>query len=180
MSNKASTARRFDSREFRAVLSAFVTGVTVVTTTDNAGNAYGLTVNSFSSASLDPPLVLWSQSLTAPSFPVFREAERFAVSILAEGQSDISQRFARGDVNKFTGVAIERGRSGLPLIRGAAAHLECRRIMNYPAGDHSVFVGEVEHVAQCDLRPLAFGRGRYLSTKPVDCSDPQGPTAAKS
>lgn len=170
----AQQASRFDAREFRNVLGAFVTGVTVVTTLDEHGNPFGLTANSFSSVSLDPPLVLWSQSLNAPSYPVFRDAERFAISILAEHQSHISQHFARGGVDKFAGVATEPGRSGLPLIRGAAAHLECRRVTSYPGGDHAVFLGEVEHIAQTPHRPLAFGRGRYLITSPHDLGDVSG------
>lgn len=167
----APTASRFDAREFRNVLGAFVTGVTVVTTRDAQGTPFGLTANSFSSVSLDPPLILWSQSLAAPSYPVFRDAERFAISILAEHQSDVSQHFARGGADKFSGVETESGHSGLPLISGAAAYLECRRVTSYPGGDHAVFLGEVEHIAQAPLRPLAFGRGRYLITSPHDLGD---------
>ena len=158
----------FDGRALRDVLGAFVTGVTVVTTVDGEGRPFGLTANSFSSVSLDPPLVLWSQSLKAPSYPVFRDAERFAISILAEHQSGVSQHFARGGPDKFAGVETERGRSGLPLIRDAAAYLECRRVTSYPGGDHAVFLGQVEHIAQGPHRPLAFGHGRYLITSPHD------------
>ena len=86
----------FDARELRNVLSVFVTGVTVITTVDASGKAYGLTANSFSSVSLDPPLILWSQSLNAASFPVFRDAAHFAVSILADDQVEISNGFAKG------------------------------------------------------------------------------------
>jgi flavin reductase (DIM6/NTAB) family NADH-FMN oxidoreductase RutF/DNA-binding IclR family transcriptional regulator len=162
---------RFDARELRNVLGAFVTGVTVITTLDRDGRPHGLTANSFSSVSLDPPLVLWSQSLEAPSYPVFRDAERFAISILAEHQSHIAQHFARGGDKKFAGVEIEPGLSGLPLISGAAAYLECRRVANYPGGDHAVFMGEVDHIAHAPHRLLAFGRGRYLVTSAHDLGD---------
>src|SRR3954469_18364116 len=91
----------FDSLELRRVLGAFVTGVTVITTLDRDGKPHGLTANSFTSVSLDPPLILWSQSLTAPSHPVFRESERFVVNILADDQVEISNRFARGGADKF-------------------------------------------------------------------------------
>jgi flavin reductase (DIM6/NTAB) family NADH-FMN oxidoreductase RutF len=161
----------FDTRELRQVLGAFVTGVTVITTVDKAGRPYGLTANSFSSVSLNPPLILWSQSLTAPSYPVFRDAERFAISILAEHQADISQKFSRAGADKFEGVAIEKGIGGIPLIRGAAAHLECRCVTSYPGGDHAVFLGEVERIAQSSAKPLAFGRGRYLVTNPRDLGE---------
>src|ERR1700709_2614727 len=93
----------FDSRELRQVLGAFVTGVTVITPLDKDGKPTALTANSFTSVSLAPPLILWSQSLTAPSHPVFREAERFVVNILADDQVAISNQFARGRDDKFAG-----------------------------------------------------------------------------
>jgi flavin reductase (DIM6/NTAB) family NADH-FMN oxidoreductase RutF/DNA-binding IclR family transcriptional regulator len=158
----------FDSRELRQVLGSFVTGVTVMTTVDEAGKYYGLTANSFSSVSLDPPLILWSQSLTAPSHPVFRDAERFAVNILAEDQVEISNRFARGGEDKFSGIAIRRGLGGVPLIEGCSAYLECRRVTNYAGGDHAVFLGQVERIDRTERRPLAFGGGRYMVTHPHD------------
>ena len=85
-----------DVKEFRRVLGSFVTGVTVITTIDEQGKPHGLTANSFSSVSLDPPLVLWSQSITAPSHAVFRDAQRFVVNILADDQLEISNQFSRG------------------------------------------------------------------------------------
>ena len=95
----------FDARELRQVLGTFVTDVTVITALDANGKPHGLTANSFSSVSLDPPLVLWSQSLAAPSHPVFREVERFVVNILSDDQVDVSRRFARGGDDKFAGFA---------------------------------------------------------------------------
>lgn len=159
------TADVFDSAELRHVLGAFVTGVTVITTLDAYGRPHGLTVNSFSSVSLDPPLVLWSQSGSAPSHPVFRDAERFAVNILAEDQIDISGRFARGGADKFSGCAVHPGVAGLPLIDRCAAYLECRKVGSYPGGDHTVFIGQVERIARSPRQPLAFGSGRYLMTQ---------------
>ena len=123
----------FDSRALRDVLGAFVTGVTVITALDEAGTPYGLTANSFSSVSLDPPLVLWSQALTAPSHPVFRAADRFAINILACDQVEISNRFARAADRKFEGVPVRVGLGGLPLLEGCAAYLECRKITSYPS-----------------------------------------------
>ena len=94
-----------DARELRQVLGSFVTGVTVITTVDQEGKRWGLTANSFTSVSLNPPLILWNQSVSAPSHPVFREAQRFAVNILAEDQIDVSRRFAGAAADKFAGVA---------------------------------------------------------------------------
>ena len=151
-----------DTRELRHVLSAFVTGVAVVTTADANGGWHGLTVNSFASVSLSPPLVLWSQSLTAPSYPVFRACERFAVNILAESQAEISQRFAGGRPDKFDGIGLRLGLGGVPLLEACAAQLECAKFTAYAGGDHTVFLGRVERSWRSERAPLAFANGRYV------------------
>ncbi|GAB3768974.1 hypothetical protein GCM10028796_33410 [Ramlibacter monticola] len=158
----------FDSRALRQVLGAFVTGVTVITTVDKDGRPHGLTANSFSSVSLDPPLILWSQSLTSPSHPVFREAERFVVNILADDQVEISNRFGSGGADKFNGCPTRPGLGGVPLIQGCAAYLECRRINSFPGGDHLVFLGQVDRIERTGLQPLVFGGGKYLVAQPHD------------
>lgn len=158
--------RPFDARELRQVLGSFVTGVTVITTVDGGGKAHGLTANSFSSVSLDPPLILWSQSRAAPSHPVFRACERFAVNILADDQVDVSNRFARAADDKFAGSGVRPGLGGVPLIEGCAAHLECRLVNAFPGGDHMVFIGEVERIERHARQPLVFGGGRYLVAQP--------------
>ena len=157
-----------DPRSLRQVLGAFVTGVTVITTLDPSGQPVGLTANSFSSVSLEPPLVLWSQSLSAPSYPIFRDAERFAISILAEDQVEISNRFAGRVKDKFEGVAVRAGLGGVPLVEGAAAYVECLRELSYPGGDHAVFLGRVVRIERRERRPLVFGSGRYLIAAPND------------
>lgn len=162
------TGCAFDARELRQALGSFVTGVTVITTLDADGKLHGLTANSFTSVSLDPPLVLWSQSRTAPSHPVFSAAERFAVNILADDQVDVSNRFARGAADKFTGMPVRAGLGGVPLIDGCAAYLECRKVHSYPGGDHVVFIGEVERIERLPRQPLVFGGGRYLVAQPHD------------
>lgn len=167
-------ARPFDARELRQVLGSFVTGVTVITTVDGDGKPHGLTANSFSSVSLDPPLILWSQSLSAPSHQVFNTSERFAVNILADDQLDISNRFAKGGVDKFAGIPVEVGLAGVPLLGGCAAHLECRRVHAYPGGDHVVFIGEVERIQRHSRQPLVFGGGRYLVAHAHDIGPRQG------
>ena len=156
----------FDARQLRRVLGSFVTGVTVVTTVDAAGKPYGLTANSFASVSLDPPLVLWNQALAAPSHPVFRDAERFAVNILAEHQVDVSQRFATRRDNKFEGLDVVAGLGGIPLIVGCAATLECRKVTTHIGGDHAVFIGEVERIDSSERRSLVFASGKYMVAHP--------------
>lgn len=152
-----------DSKTLRKTLGAFTTGVTVITTLDADGRRYGVTANSFSSVSLDPPLVLWSQSTTSRSHPAFRDAERFVINILAVDQIPVSDRFARSADDKFDGFDTDEGLAGLPIIRGAAAFLECRKIATYPGGDHVVFLGQVENLSRADRAPLVFCDGQYLT-----------------
>jgi len=152
----------FDQRELRNVMGAFVTGVTVVTTLDGGRRPQGITANSFSSVSLDPPLVLWSQSLAARSFPAFRDNDRFIVNILAWDQVPISQRFAKPGEDKFAGIPTSTSSEGLPIIEGCTAYLECTKVATYPGGDHAVFLGRIERFERSERRPLAFGGGTYL------------------
>lgn len=153
----------FDQRELRNVLGSFVTGVTIITAVDKDGSPRGVTVNSFSSVSLEPPLVLWSQALTAASYPVFRDAGRFVVNILAEDQVHLSKQFSSRDVtDRFAGVPVRTGLGGVPILEGCSAFLECRSFATYPGGDHAVFLGEVENFERTERKPLAFGGGRYM------------------
>ena len=158
----AVTAPRFDPRELRSVLGSFVTGVTVVTTRTAQGKPFGVTANSFSSVSLDPPLVLWSQSLASSSHAAFRDTEHFAVNILADDQVALSDHFARPQDDKFSGIAYADGMGGVPLLHNTAAHIECLKVASYPGGDHVVFLGRIERITQGSRRPLAFGQGRYM------------------
>ncbi len=151
-----------DTRELRNVMGSFVTGVTVVTTVDNEGQAYGVTANSFTSVSLEPPLVLWSQSINAKSFQAFRDGDRFVVNILAENQVDISNRFAKSGADKFKDIAVSEGLGGVPIIDGCAAHIECSKVATYPGGDHAVFLGRVERFHHGKRKSLAFGGGKYM------------------
>jgi flavin reductase (DIM6/NTAB) family NADH-FMN oxidoreductase RutF/DNA-binding IclR family transcriptional regulator len=159
---------RLDRRDLRDVLGAFVTGVTVVTTRDRHGQPQGVTANSFSSVSLEPPLILWSQSLAAKSFPVFRDAQHFAVNILAEDQVGISNRFAQSGADKFGGLALGEGLGGVPIIQDAAAHLECSKAAMYPGGDHAVFLGKIERIHHGRRKPLVFGGGKYMVAQAYD------------
>ena len=158
--------RLFDSRELRRALGAFVTGVTVVTTTDDEGGFHGVTANSFSSVSLDPPLVLWSQAVKSQSHPTFFKAERFAVNILAEDQIELSNRFAKSSQEKFAGIEVDIGSGGVPLLRGCSARLQCRVVSRVPGGDHTIYVGEVLAIDRAERKPLVFGNGQYLLRGP--------------
>lgn len=157
--------------EFRAVMGSFPTGVTVITAMDKRGRPWGVTVNSFGSVSLDPPLVLWSLKLSSKSYPAFLNADRFSVSILAEDQATISSRFATHVDDKFDGICVRAGLDGVPLINGAAAHIECRKVTSHPGGDHRIFLGEVERIAISERRPLIFSRGKYMTARPFDDDD---------
>jgi len=154
-------------RPFRAALGAFTTGVTIVTTLDSAQRDIGLTANSFSSVSLDPPMVLWSLSRQSFSLPAFMAAEHFAVHVLAAAQVTLSERFARSGIDKFSGLQVERGLGGIPLLADCAARFQCRTAYRYEGGDHVIFVGEVVTFDQSDLVPLVFHGGQYAIAAPT-------------
>lgn len=149
------------SRELRIALGAFATGVTIVTTRDPAGQDVGLTVNSFSSVSLQPPMVLWSLSRASLSLPAFLGAECFAVHVLAADQEDLSTLFATRGMDKFAGLQVGRGAGDIPLLDGCAARFQCRTTYHYEGGDHVIFVGEVLAFEQTDRKPLVFHDGAY-------------------
>jgi flavin reductase (DIM6/NTAB) family NADH-FMN oxidoreductase RutF len=149
-----------DAAQFKHALSQFASGVTVVTTRDAAGKPMGLTVSAFCSVSLDPPLVLVSIAGESETHRGFRESGRFAVSILAEGQSDVSRRFSWME-DRFAGLSTEVGATDAIVIPGAVAQLECTVRAAHPAGDHVLYVGEVDRVAVQPGRPLLYHRGAY-------------------
>lgn len=161
-------AHAFDARELRQVLGTFVTGVTIVTTVDHEGRYHGLTANSFSSVSLDPPLVLWSQAVKAPSHATFSRADRFAINILAEDQITLSNGFAKSSPDKFAGLDVDVGLGGVPLLRNCSAWLECSVVSRMPGGDHTIYVGEVASIRRTERKPLVFGNGQYLLADPHD------------
>ena len=152
----------YDSRQLRNVLGTFTTGVTVVTTRDLEGVYHGVTANSFSSVSLEPPLVLWSQALTSRSFAAFQDSEHFAVNILADDQIALSNQFAKSKDDKFAGVPFSEGLGGVPVLEGTVAHFECTKVAAYRAGDHVIYLGRVARVGYSGRRPLAFAHGRYM------------------
>ena len=159
----------FDLHTFRETLGLFVTGVTIITTRDDAGEPIGITANSFNSVSLDPPLILWSVGLNARSLKAFSDGEHFAVHILRDDQAELSQRFATSGSDKFRELPIEDGLGGAQLLPDCAACLECSLYAKYPAGDHVLFIAKVERLSSDPASmPLVYHGGRYaeLSDKP--------------
>jgi 3-hydroxy-9,10-secoandrosta-1,3,5(10)-triene-9,17-dione monooxygenase reductase component len=154
---------RHDARDFRSALGSFPTGVCVITTVAPDGGRVGLTANSFSSVSLDPPMVLWSLSRNASSAPVFRDAEYFAINVLAAEDAALSTHFAKSGPDKFAAFAdrFAAGLGNVPVLAGAVATFECHSRHRYYGGDHIVMIGVVERYAHSDRPPLVFHRGRY-------------------
>ena len=161
----------------RRALGAFVTGVTVVTTRTAAGDPVGITVNSFNTVSLVPPLVLWSLSLRAASFDAFVQSSHFVVNVLGAHQIPLSERFATTGGNKFVGVAWRTTLADMPLLDGTAASFTCRNAQRFPGGDHLIFVGEVVAFEQGGCAPLVYANGGYTELR--DGSD-AGQAGAKA
>ncbi len=152
----------FDARQFRDAVGWFTTGVTVITTRAASGAPVGITANSFSSVSLDPPLVQFGLDRRALSLPAFRSFGHFAVSILAEDQQGLSSRFAKPGGDKWRDIDFEVWGSGCPVLRGVLAALDCRTEAVHEGGDHLVFIGRVLRLeARRHGRPLLFSRGAY-------------------
>jgi flavin reductase (DIM6/NTAB) family NADH-FMN oxidoreductase RutF len=150
--------------EFRTALSRFASGVTVVTTRDLDARPQGITVSAFSSLSLDPPLVLVCIDRTAFVHDFFEASGVFVVNVLAAEQEDLSRLFASREPEKFEGLGYSAGGDGVPVLAGALAAIECRLKHVYMGGDHTIFVGEVEHVSvREDGHPLLYYRGGYAS-----------------
>jgi flavin reductase (DIM6/NTAB) family NADH-FMN oxidoreductase RutF len=154
----------FSSRQFRDTLSLFASGVVVVTSIARSGERLGLTVSSFSSLSLEPPLILFSINRNAKSFPAWRAAKHFAVNVLAEHQSALSTRFARALSDKWADLDFGRDQYGSPTLPGALAVLSCSSYEKLDGGDHMILVGRVDALAtssSSDPRPLIFFAGAY-------------------
>lgn len=150
-----------DTRQLRDALGRFTTGVTVVTCCDAGGSFVGLTANSFSSLSLDPPLVLWSLRSASPALPAFEAASRFAINVLADSQVELSRRFASKSENRFAEGSWALGAHGAPVLVGCSAVFECETVSHQVAGDHRLFIGRVLACSESALAPLVFQSGHY-------------------
>lgn len=152
-----------ERRELRHVFGDFPTGVTIITTLDAGKNPIGLTISSFTSVSLDPPLILWCMTRDSNMLGEFEACTHFAVNILAADQADLSRRFAMPSDERFDGIAFEQGEGGVPLLSGCTARLQCRNTAQHDGGDHVIFVGEITSFDQTEKSALAFSRGKYAT-----------------
>lgn len=153
-------------------MGLFTTGVTIVTARASDGEPIGVTANSFSSVSLDPPLVLWSLAKSARSLDAFTGAEYFAIHILSAGQEDLSNRFASRGEDKFAGIEAAEGLGAAPLLAGCSARMQCRTVHRYEGGDHIIFVGEVVDLVSSDVTPLVFQAGKYALASRKESGEP--------
>lgn len=167
-SAKAPTPKAaFDARDFRNALGQFVTGVTVVTTRADDDAPVGITINSFNSVSLDPPMVLFCLDAKSRYLTVFQDAGCFAVHVLGADQRDWSVRFA-GNGDRWDGVGSTDWETGAPIIEGCLAVFECTLQAVHEGGDHKILVGQVVRLSSGgDRRPLAFHLGRYTAVEDV-------------
>jgi flavin reductase (DIM6/NTAB) family NADH-FMN oxidoreductase RutF len=160
----------FDSRRFRKALGQFPTGVIVLTARTRDGLRLGMTMSSFNSVSLDPPLVLFSIHRQAASLPEWRHCNRYAINVLNEEQEELSNRFARSGANKWAGLSPLATPAGVPLIPNALVAFECEPYARHDGGDHEIFVGRVLDLhegAAMRGQPILFFDGRYRRLEPA-------------
>jgi 3-hydroxy-9,10-secoandrosta-1,3,5(10)-triene-9,17-dione monooxygenase reductase component len=152
-----------DARHLRRAFGSFATGVAIVTTTDPIRGDAGVTVNSLSSLSLDPPLLLWSIARSSSSYAVFRDARYFAVHVLDYSQLELSRQFATKGIDRFAGVALKRGAGRCPLLDQYHARFECSLASHYEGGDHLIVVGHILGIDHKPGQPLLFYGGSFTS-----------------
>jgi len=155
------TDTSIDPQAFRQALGNFATGVTIITTRAPDGEPVGLTVSSFNSVSLNPPLVLWSLADSSNALDIFRDAEHWAVHVLSSEQEQLSNLFAQAGEDKFAGLTLESGLGDTPLLTGCSARFQCKTAFQYEGGDHQIFVGQVLDFDRDETAPLVFHGGRY-------------------
>ena len=148
-------------RKLRDALGEFATGVTVVTTLTPEGHQVGLTVNSFSSLSLDPPMILWCLTLESGLVELFKPGRKFNVNILSENQEDIALKFAQPGEDRLQGVGVHLDRDGVPLLEKTSGTLNCQVRETYPGGDHIIIVAKVVRYRETDKPPLLFHKGSF-------------------
>lgn len=151
-----------DNRKFRDITGSFATGVTVVTTKNKNHHPVGMTVNAFTSLSLNPPLVLINADKKASLFDVFMEADRFAVNILSSEQEAVSKRFSTKNIDRFEGVHFSEDVTGSPILHNVLAYLDCTVVNHYDGGDHVIVTGETKSGEVREGDPLIFYKGNYV------------------
>jgi flavin reductase (DIM6/NTAB) family NADH-FMN oxidoreductase RutF len=152
-----------DSSELRRAMGSFATGITVVTCCDAKGRPCGITANSFSSVSLEPPLVLWNIARASNSLEAFLNADQFVINVLAEHQRAVAQHFAQSDHQLFDQIDFEPGPAGTPLLPETLGRFECSTHHIYEGGDHYIIVGKVNRYRYASGAPLLFYGGRYAA-----------------
>ena len=170
----AASPLNFSPREFRDALGMFATGVAIVTARGEDGVPVGMTINSFNSVSLDPPLVLWSLAQRSSLLGVLSATRHCAIHVLTAEQRPLAERFATRGIDRWAGVAHHPGLHGVPVIEGAAAVFECFTRSQYAEGDHTIFVGEV---LRCSHRrgasPLLYHGGMFYTEHPLGRLSPK-------
>ena len=163
MSSEGFTGRAapVSSEEFRAACGRFATGVTIATVLDSERQPHGLTVSSFTSVSLAPPLISICLGHAVTVIDLFRDASFFGINILAEDQQALSERFARKGMDRFQGLGWTLGEYGVPLLDGVLAAMECQVEQRIPAGDHDIFIGRMVSARVLDGAPLIHFSGQY-------------------
>ena len=153
-----------NTHNLRKALGSFVSGITVITSADSKQEPVGVTVSSFCSLSLDPPMVLWCIARQARSTPVFAEAQHFVAHILAHDQWHLAEKFATQGADKFGSSDWQSSEHGIPVLDGCAAHFECARDAVHEGGDHLIITGTITSFVTRDIEPLAYHQGRYALT----------------
>ena len=156
----------YDPAQFRRACARFATGITVSTALAADGTPHGFTANSFTSVSMEPPLVLICVDHRANVLRHFEQASHFGVNILAEDQEALSVRFAERGLDRFQGIDWRPGETGVPLLTGALARFECATRQSIPAGDHLIILGEVLHAEWENGAPLLYYASAYHTAQP--------------
>jgi 3-hydroxy-9,10-secoandrosta-1,3,5(10)-triene-9,17-dione monooxygenase reductase component len=151
--------------QVRKAFGCFATGVAIATTKSSSGEPIGITISSFNSVSLEPPLVLWSLGNDSVSYDAFANAEHFAVNVLARDQEELSARFAATGKDKWSGLAWTEGAHGSPILPEFSACFECSTEHRYPGGDHLILVGRVLRFEDRGLDPLIFYRSQFRGAR---------------
>jgi len=149
------------SEEFRRACGRFATGVTIASVLDPQGVPHGLTVSSFTSVSLSPPLILICLGHEVTIIEIFRASRYFGINVLAKEQRGLSERFARKGEDRFNGLEWQRGETGVPLLTGTLASIECAIEQRFTAGDHDILIGEMVSARVADGEPLIHFASQY-------------------
>lgn len=154
-----------EMKKFRQCLGKFATGVTVVSCRDQDGKPCGITANSFSSVSLEPPLVLWNIAKVSKSLRAYLEAEHFALNVLSNQQRSLASHFATSENGLFDNISYRDSPQNVPVLSNTLAHLECRTHDIHDCGDHHIIIGDVINFELSDGEPLIFYSGNYTAIK---------------